>query len=51
MEIELKLMPQEVQLVIGALANLPYGQVRALIEKVVEQANAQTHQENAGTTD
>lgn len=51
MNIELKLSTQEVQLIINALANLPYGQVRALIENVVDQANAQTQQQNAGTTD
>jgi hypothetical protein len=51
MEIELKLEPTEVQLIINALANLPYGQVRGVIEKVVDQANAQTQQEKAGTTD
>ncbi len=51
MNIELKLSTQEVQLIINALANLPYGQVRTLIENVVDQANAQTQQQNAGTTD
>jgi hypothetical protein len=45
MEITLKLAPQEVQLLINALAALPYGQVRGVIEKVVEQANAKPAQE------
>jgi hypothetical protein len=51
MNIELKLSTQEVQLIINALVTLPYGQVKALVENVVDQANAQTQQQNAGTTD
>lgn len=36
--IELDLTEQEVQLVINALGNLPYGQVEAIIQNIRNQA-------------
>lgn len=38
---KLDLEQQEVQLVLNALANLPYGQVFQLVPKIVGQVNAQ----------
>jgi hypothetical protein len=39
--INLELKVEEVQLVLGALAQLPYGQVAILLEKIKTQAETQ----------
>jgi hypothetical protein len=43
--IKLELDVKEVQLILGALGNLPYAQVNALVELIVGQAKLQLEKE------
>lgn len=45
--IELKLKPEEVNVLLTSLGNMPYVQVSQLIQNVLQQANAQTSQQSA----
>lgn len=48
--IELKLKPEEVNVLLTALGNMPYVQVSQLIQNVLQQANAQTNQQPEAVT-
>lgn len=44
MDLKLKLTTEEAQLIVNALANLPYAQVAGLIPKIMQQAQQQSKQ-------